>query len=113
MQRDTTGGLFRSDRRATRDPSLLILASLAAGPRHGYAMVEDIAGFGGGRLGPGTLYGAIARLEEAGLIEALETINRRRPYRLTARGAAILADEIASLDRIVRAVRERLADAST
>ena len=101
-----------TSRRATRDPGLLILASLAAGPRHGYAMVEDIAAFGGGRLGPGTLYGALARLEESGLIEPLDTDDRRRPYRLTSLGVTVLGDEIATLDRLVITVRDRLAEPS-
>jgi DNA-binding PadR family transcriptional regulator len=105
MQRDTT-------RTAGRDPGLLILASLAAGPRHGYAMVEDIARFGGGRLGPGTLYGAIARLEEAGLIEPLEADDRRRPYRLTAEGLRALATEIDALELVVNTVRDRLSEAA-
>lgn len=105
MQRDTT-------RSATRDPGLLILASLAAGPRHGYAMVEDIAAFGGGRLGPGTLYGALARLEEAGLIEPLDSPDRRRPYRLTSAGVELLATEIDALERVVLTVRGRIADTS-
>jgi DNA-binding PadR family transcriptional regulator len=105
MQRDTS-------RSATRDPGLLILASLAAGPRHGYAMVEDIAAFGGGRLGPGTLYGALARLEESGLIEPLDADDRRRPYRITAAGLAVLAGEIDALELVVRTVRGRLAEPS-
>jgi DNA-binding PadR family transcriptional regulator len=105
MQGDTT-------RTAARDPGLLILASLAAGPRHGYAMVEDIAQFGGARLGPGTLYGAIARLEEAGLIEALEADDRRRPYRLTAAGMRALATEIDALELVVSTVRDRLSEAA-
>ncbi len=61
------------------DPSLLIMASLAEGPKHGYAMTRDIEAMAGVKLGPGTLYGAIARLEERGLIEPLETEDRRRP----------------------------------
>lgn len=101
---------LRPDRSATRDPALLILASLAAGPRHGYAMVEDIARFGGARLGPGTLYGALARLEEAGLIEPLDAVDRRRPYRLTAAGSEALAGEIDALERVVATVRDRLAE---
>ena len=105
MQRDTS-------RSATRDPALLILASLAAGPRHGYAMVEDIATFGGGRLGPGTLYGALARLEESGLIEPLDADDRRRPYRLTPAGATVLGDEVATLERLILTVRDRLAEPS-
>jgi DNA-binding PadR family transcriptional regulator len=103
MHRDST-------RSATRDPGLLILASLAAGPRHGYAMVEDIAAFGGGRLGPGTLYGALARLEEGGLIEPLDADDRRRPYRITPAGLALLEGEIDALERVVHTVRGRLAE---
>ena len=105
MQRD-------SNRSATRDPGLLILASLAAGPRHGYAMVEDIAAFGGGRLGPGTLYGALARLEEGGLIEPLDADDRRRPYRITSAGLTVLEGEIDALERVVLTVRDRLAEPS-
>ncbi|HKO17748.1 MAG TPA: helix-turn-helix transcriptional regulator, partial [Acidobacteriaceae bacterium] len=48
------------------DPPLLVLASLANGPKHGHAMLDDIAAMCGTRLGPGTLYGAIARLEQQG-----------------------------------------------
>jgi DNA-binding PadR family transcriptional regulator len=106
MQRDTA-------RSQTRDPGLLILASLAAGPRHGYAMVEDIAAFGGARLGPGTLYGALARLEEAGLIEPLDADDRRRPYRITGPGLQVLTGEILALERVVSTVRDRLAEQPT
>jgi DNA-binding PadR family transcriptional regulator len=103
MQRDAA-------RSQTRDPGLLILASLAAGPQHGYAMVEDIAAFGGARLGPGTLYGALARLEEAGLIEPLDVDERRRPYRITPAGLAVLTGEIDALERVVLTVRDRIAE---
>jgi DNA-binding PadR family transcriptional regulator len=91
------------------DPALLILASLADGAKHGYAMVDDIERLSGSRLGPGTLYGALVRLEERGLIEAVESPDRRRPYRLTERGSQALAREIESLDRVVRQVRLRMA----
>lgn len=74
------------------DPPLLVLASLAEGPKHGYAITQDVYGETGVRLGPGTLYGAISRLEERGLIEALPPEKRRRPYRLTAVGEQVLAD---------------------
>jgi DNA-binding PadR family transcriptional regulator len=90
------------------DPALLILTSLAGGPKHGYAMVDDIEHFSGSRLGPGTLYGAIVRLEERGLIEAMASTDRRRPYRLTVRGSQALAREIATLDRVVQLVKVRL-----
>jgi DNA-binding PadR family transcriptional regulator len=47
------------------DPSILILASLAGGKKHGYAIMEDIEAMARVRLGTGTLYGAIARLRGA------------------------------------------------
>ncbi len=92
----------------SRDPSVLILASLAAGPRHGYAMIEDIEHFAAVRLGPGTLYGAIARLEQRGLIEAVDSSDRRRPYRLTPAGGAVLDAEVGAMERVVQLARSRL-----
>lgn len=80
------------------EPSLLILASLAGGDKHGYAMIEDIAAMAGVRLGPGTLYGALARLERLGLIAPLPADDRRRPYRLTGQGATVLRVQLASLE---------------
>lgn len=73
------------------NPAVLILSSLAGGAKHGYALVQDIETFADTTLGPGTLYGALARLERHGLIEALAADQRRRPYRLTSAGAAALA----------------------
>lgn len=90
------------------DPPLLVLASLAAGPKHGHAMIEDIAGLCGSRLGPGTLYGAITRLEAQGLIEALPPQERRRPYRLTIAGARVLRARLATLQQFVNAGTKRL-----
>jgi DNA-binding PadR family transcriptional regulator len=83
------------------DPPALILTSLASGPKHGYALLLDIEEFAGVRLGPGTLYGAIARLEDRGLIEALPASGRTRPYRLTAAGSASLESTLAELRAIV------------
>ncbi len=71
-------------------PATLILSSLADGAKHGYALTKDIEAFAGVRLAPGTLYEALSRLENQGLIEALESHDRRRPYRLTAVGAKAL-----------------------
>ncbi len=65
------------------DPPILILASLAGGPKHGYAIMEDIESFAGVHLGPGTLYGAIARLEMQGFIEAMPA--EERPTRCATR----------------------------
>ncbi len=83
------------------DPTVLILTSLASGQKHGYALLLDIEDFAHVRLGPGTLYGAIGRLEERGLIEALEPEGRTRPYRLTAEGSAALEATLAELRTIV------------
>ena len=71
-------------------PATLILASLADGTKHGYALTKDIESFAGVRLAPGTLYEALARLEAQGMIEGVESHDRRRPYRLTAAGATAL-----------------------
>ncbi|MFI5274142.1 MAG: PadR family transcriptional regulator [Ktedonobacterales bacterium] len=91
------------------DPSLLILASLAGGPKHGYAMIEDIDRMVGVHLGPGTLYGAIARLEQRGLIEPLPADDRRRPYRITGVGATVLREQLASLQSFATTGLQRLA----
>jgi DNA-binding PadR family transcriptional regulator len=90
------------------DPPLLILTSLAGGPKHGYALTQDIAEFAGVRLGPGTLYGAIGRLEERGLIEALAAAGRTRPYRITDAGRAYLAEALNDLRRIVTVGSHRI-----
>ena len=90
------------------DPSMLVLASLASGPKHGHAMIEDIERLSGSRLGPGTLYGAIGRLEQQGWIEPLEPEERRRPYRITAEGARVLRAKLTTLQRFSKAGLERL-----
>lgn len=90
------------------DAKLLILASLAGGPKHGYAMIEDIAAITGVRLGPGTLYGALSRLESDGMIAALESDDRRRPYQITARGRRHLAAEIGGMKGLVETSLRRL-----
>jgi DNA-binding PadR family transcriptional regulator len=91
------------------DPSLLILSSLASGAKHGYAMMEDIRAFSGTQLEPGTLYGALARLERRGWVEPLPAQERRRPYRLTAVGVAVLREQLASMQRVVATGLGRLA----
>lgn len=90
-------------------PALLVLTSLAAGPKHGHALLKDIESFAGDRLGAGTLYGAIGRLEERGLIVALPEEDRRRPYEITPAGAALFREVITEMDRIVDVGRARLA----
>jgi DNA-binding PadR family transcriptional regulator len=93
------------------DPSLLVLASLAEGDKHGYAMMEDIERFAVVRLGPGTLYGAITRLEDQGWIRPVQSADRRQPYTLTPDGKAHLETQLANLSRIVRTGQRRLKQA--
>lgn len=85
------------------DPGLLLMISLASGPKHGHAMLLDVERFAGTRLGPGTLYGALSRLEAEGKVEALPEEGRRRPYKLTPAGRDSLNDRLASLRRAVEA----------
>lgn len=87
---------------------MLVLASLASGPRHGHAMIEDIDHLCGTRLGPGTLYGAIARLEQQGWIEPLPPQDRRQPYRITAAGLRVLRARLSTLERFTKASLGRL-----
>jgi DNA-binding PadR family transcriptional regulator len=112
--RTITRGMGKSKRgkvtglRRANDPPLLILTSLAEGPKHGYALAQDIGEFAGVQLSPGALYGAIARLEERGLIEALPEVERRRPYRLTEAGSSELTQAMRDMRRVVDAGTHRL-----
>jgi DNA-binding PadR family transcriptional regulator len=95
------------------DPTLLVLASLAEGDKHGYAMMEDIQRFAGVRLGPGTLYGAITRLEQRGWIRPLKSAlksetDRRQPYTLSADGRRYLEGQLSEMNQIVRTGLKRL-----
>src|SRR5687767_9912424 len=97
--------------------ALNILLALADGERHGYGIMLEVRERTGGRvrLGPGTLYGAIKRLKEGGVIEesgdrpdpAEAPDERRRYYRLTGFGGEVLAAEIERLDGLVRAARRK------
>ncbi len=90
------------------EPSLYILVSLSDGPKHGYAIMTDVEDISGVPLGPGTLYGALARLERRGLIEALEPEDRRRPYRLTGLGTTTLRTQLDGLTTFARTGLKRL-----
>ncbi len=90
------------------DPELLILASLAGGPRHGYGIMQDVRRLTGVHLGPGTLYTAIPRLERQGLIEAMTATDRRRPYRITQRGAEVLRERLEAMRTLSTAGLARL-----
>ena len=89
-------------------PATLILSSLAAGTKHGYALTKDIEKMAGITLGPGTLYGVLNRLEEEGLIQALAPEDRRRPYRITAHGAAVLRERLELAARVAKVGLRRL-----
>ena len=95
------------------EPGLLVLASLAEGDKHGYAMTTDIADQVGVTIGPGTLYAALGRLEERGLIEGLPAEGRRRPYRLTAAGAAELAAQATRMQGLAALSLRRLRPATS
>ena len=90
------------------EPALLVLISLLEGPRHGYAISEDIERLTGDRPGPGTLYGAISRLEDTGLIEARPVSGRRRPYGLTAAGRTEVERELSRVASLAHEGQRRL-----
>jgi DNA-binding PadR family transcriptional regulator len=93
-----------------------ILLALSAGERHGYAIMQDVERLSEGRvkMGPGTLYGSIKRMQEAGLIEEsgqrpdpLLDDQRRRYYRLTLYGQGVMAAEARRIERLAEAIRVR------
>jgi DNA-binding PadR family transcriptional regulator len=102
----TVGGI-----RGSSDRSVLVLTSLAGGPKHGYALIKDVESFAGIKLGPGTLYGCLAKLEQAGLVEALPSEDRRHPYRITASGIEIVKERLVESARIAEIGLRRIAGA--
>jgi DNA-binding PadR family transcriptional regulator len=97
-----------------REPTFLILTSLASGPRHGYGIIQDIAGLSDGRvkLRAGTLYGSLDRLVDEGLVapdrEEIENGRLRRYYRITGEGRNTLAAEAERMVANARAATIRL-----
>lgn len=90
------------------EPSVLILVSLSGGPKHGYALIKDIEEIAGTTLGPGTLYGALTRLERRGLVEALPAEDRRRPYQITTAGAEAVRAYLQHVQHVAAVGLERL-----
>jgi DNA-binding PadR family transcriptional regulator len=103
-QSDTLNDLGRFS-----EPALFVMISLAEGPKHGYAMTQDIEQMTGQRPGPGTLYGAISRLESRKWIEPLPSDDRRRPYRLTGVGQKVLRARLDALRAVTKVAQARLA----
>jgi len=102
-----------ADGKPLSEPVLLILASLAAGPRHGYALMKDIEAISNGRvrMSTGTLYGALRRLLEEQWIERFEqedTSREKQAYRLTAEGRRQLEFEVERMKQLTRAASARL-----
>jgi DNA-binding PadR family transcriptional regulator len=97
--------------RGSSDRGILILTSLADSPKHGYALIKDIEDFAGVKLGAGTLYGALAVLEKAGLVTALPAEDRRRPYQITPAGREHLRVRLSEAARIARVGLRRIASA--
>lgn len=98
------GGLARFG-----EPGVLVLLSLSGGAKHGYAITADVLEQTGVSLGPGTLYGALTKLVDRGLVSALPAEDRRRPYDITEAGRGALAGQLATWSRVVRTGRARLA----
>jgi DNA-binding PadR family transcriptional regulator len=102
-----------------REPTLLILTALARTPMHGYGLITEVAELSGGRLElrPGTLYGALDRLADDGLVkrdrEEIVDGRARRYYRLTDHGEEALRAEVERLGHTVRAARARLSARAT
>lgn len=92
----------------TQDATILVLTSLAGGPKHGYALIRDIEEMSGVRYGPGTLYAVLARLEEEGMVEALPADDRRHPYRITARGVGVLEERLETTIKVATIGLRRL-----
>jgi DNA-binding PadR family transcriptional regulator len=105
--------VHEQDVKPLTEPVFLILTSLAAQPRHGYALLQDVERISNGRvvLSTGTLYGALRRLLEDGLIARFEqedTSRDKQAYQLTGQGRRQLQAEVERLKQLTRAATARL-----
>ena len=99
-----------------REPTFFILLSISSQKKHGYAILQDTESLSGGKikLSNGTLYGALTRLQDQGLIERVSSDEPatsgkpRKAYQLTRTGAAVLQAEIARMDTLVSTARRHL-----
>lgn len=90
------------------EPTLFILISLAEGNKHGYAIMEDIESSYDIKIGPGTLYGAISRMEKSKLIEAIPSKDRKKPYQITSEGRQYLQERLKEIETVTKLGFERL-----
>ncbi|MEN1968155.1 PadR family transcriptional regulator [Lentibacillus sp. N15] len=90
------------------EPTLFILISLAEGNKHGYAIMEDIEKSYDIHIGPGTLYGAISRMEQHKFIEAIPAKDRRKPYQITSEGREYLQRKLTEMDTVTKLGFRRL-----
>ena len=102
-----------SESKPLTEPVFLILTSLADQPRHGYALMQDIQAISNDRvmLSTGTLYGALRRLLEDGLIERFQQSDKSRDkqaYKLTPEGRRQLRLEVERMKRLTRAATARM-----
>jgi DNA-binding PadR family transcriptional regulator len=101
-------------RTSIQEPTFLILTALAAGPQHGYGIMNDVAQISGDRvkLRAGTLYAALDRLRADGIVdvdrEEIVESRLRRYYKLTQDGASVLAAEADRLTANVKVATSRL-----
>ncbi len=93
------------------DGAALVLVSLAGGPQHPAAIIEDVAATAGRTLAVGTLYSVLDRLIGQGLVVRAAPQGRRRPYQLTASGRVALTDYLTSMTATVQTGVRRLAQA--
>ena len=87
----------------SNDAQLLVLTVLAEGPLHGYAINAAIEALAGAKLGPGSLYGALTRLEARGLIAAADATERHRTMQITDAGRETLRAELQQMARVSQA----------
>ena len=90
------------------EPTLFILISLVDGNKHGYAIMEDIERSYDIKLGPGTLYGAISRMEKSKLIRAIPSQDRKKPYQITSDGRQYLQEKLEEIEVVTKLGYKRL-----
>ncbi|WP_430787010.1 PadR family transcriptional regulator [Virgibacillus flavescens] len=90
------------------EPTLFILISLADGNKHGYAIMEDTEDSYDIKIGPGTLYGAISRMEKLKYIEAIPSQDRKKPYQITSEGREYLQGKLKEIDTVTKLGFKRL-----